>query len=93
MAEIGISIAAKTAKYTVDPIARQYGYMWNYKSNIENLEKQFQILQSSRDMVQHSVNEATSNGEEIEHVVNWLDSTKKMMDEAAEIITNIELTA
>ncbi|TXG69453.1 hypothetical protein EZV62_004388 [Acer yangbiense] len=89
MAEIGLSVAAKTAEYTVDPIARQLGYMWDYKSNFQNLEKQVQKLQSRRDIVQHAIDEATNNGEEIEkHVVNWLDNVKKMIDEAAEIITD-----
>ena len=89
MAEIGLSVAAKTAEYTVDPIARQFGYRWDYKSNFQNLEKQVQKLQSRRDIVQHAIDEATYNGEEIEkHVVNWLDNVKKMIDEAAEIITD-----
>ncbi|KAL5751618.1 hypothetical protein ACOSQ2_022125 [Xanthoceras sorbifolium] len=89
MAEIGISVAAKTAEYTVDPIARQVGYMWNYKTNFDNLDKQLQKLQSRRVMVQHSVDEATRNGEEIEqHVVNWLDNVKKMIDESTEIFTD-----
>ncbi|KAL5825699.1 hypothetical protein ACOSQ3_021762 [Xanthoceras sorbifolium] len=89
MAEIGISVAAKTAEYTVDPIARQVDYMWNYKTNFDNLDKQVQKLQSRRDMVQHSVDDATRNGEEIEqHVVNWLDSVNKMIDESTEIVTD-----
>ncbi|TXG69451.1 hypothetical protein EZV62_004386 [Acer yangbiense] len=89
MAEIGISVAAKTAEYTVDPIARQFGYMWDYKSNFQNLEKQVQMLKNRRDTVQHSIDDATKNGEEIEkHVANWLDNVKKMIDEAAEIITD-----
>ncbi|KAL5823786.1 hypothetical protein ACOSQ4_021686 [Xanthoceras sorbifolium] len=89
MAEIGISVAAKTAEYTVDPIARQVDYMWNYKTNFDNLDKQLKKLQSRRDMVQHKVDEATRNGEEIEHdVVNWLDNVKKMIDESTEIVTD-----
>ncbi|KAL5756993.1 hypothetical protein ACOSQ2_021739 [Xanthoceras sorbifolium] len=89
MAEIGISVAAKTAEYAVDPIARQVGYMWDYKTNFDNLDKQLKKLQSRRDMVQHSVDEATRNGEVIEqHVVNWLDNVKKMIDESTEIVTD-----
>ncbi|KAL5756984.1 hypothetical protein ACOSQ2_021730 [Xanthoceras sorbifolium] len=89
MAEIGISVAAKTAEYTVDPIARQVGYMWNYKTNFDNLDKQVKKLQSRRDIVQHKVDEATRNGEQIEqHVVNWLDNVKKMIDESTEIVTD-----
>ncbi|KAL5825459.1 hypothetical protein ACOSQ3_021522 [Xanthoceras sorbifolium] len=89
MAEIGISVAAKTAKYAVDPIARQVGYMWNYKSNFDNLDKQLQRLRSRSAMVQHSVDDATRNGEEIEqHVVNWLDNVNRMIDESTEIVTD-----
>ncbi|KAL5825716.1 hypothetical protein ACOSQ3_021779 [Xanthoceras sorbifolium] len=89
MAEIGISVAAKTAEYAVDPIARQVGYMWNYKTNFDNLDKQLKKLQIRRVVVQDKVDEATRNGEEIyQHVVNWLDNVKKMIDESREIVTD-----
>ncbi|KAL5825710.1 hypothetical protein ACOSQ3_021773 [Xanthoceras sorbifolium] len=89
MAEICFAVAAKAAEYTVDPIARQVGYMWNYKINFDNLDKQLKKLQSRRDMVQHKVDEATRNGEKIEqHVVNWLDNVKKIIDESTEIVTD-----
>ncbi|TXG69585.1 hypothetical protein EZV62_004520 [Acer yangbiense] len=89
MAEVGISIAAKVAEYTVDPLVTQLGYMWKYKSNFKNLEKQVQKLEGTHAMVQHSVEEATRNGEEIERkVVNWLDNVKEINEEATKIIEN-----
>ncbi|KAL5823703.1 hypothetical protein ACOSQ4_021603 [Xanthoceras sorbifolium] len=88
MAEAVINVAADQAvRPLVDSIATQLGYIWNYKTNFDNLEKQVQELQGRRDMVQHAVEEAKRNGEEIERqVVNWLDSVNKMIDEATEIV-------
>ncbi|KAL5756997.1 hypothetical protein ACOSQ2_021743 [Xanthoceras sorbifolium] len=88
MAEAVISVPAEiAAKHAVDSIATQVGYFCNYKTNFENLDKQLKNLKCRRDAVQHAVEEATRNGDEIEQqVVNWLDSMNKMIDEAAEII-------
>ncbi|KAL5825621.1 hypothetical protein ACOSQ3_021684 [Xanthoceras sorbifolium] len=93
MADAVISVLAEEAvRSLVDSIATQLGYMWNNKTNFDNLDlfhldKQLQKLQGRRDMVQHAAEEATRNGEETEQqVVNWLDSVNKMIDEAAEII-------
>ncbi|KAL5825721.1 hypothetical protein ACOSQ3_021784 [Xanthoceras sorbifolium] len=88
MAEAFISAPAEIAtKHAVDSIATHVGYICNYKTNFENLEKQLQNLKCRRDSVQHAVEQATRNGDEIEQqVVNWLDSVSKMIDEAAEII-------
>ncbi|KAL5825648.1 hypothetical protein ACOSQ3_021711 [Xanthoceras sorbifolium] len=88
MADAVISVVAEQAvRPLVDSIATQLGYIWNYNTNFDNLDKQLQKLQGRRDMVQHTVEEAKRNGEEIEQqVVNWLDSVNKMIDEATEII-------
>ncbi|KAL5823635.1 hypothetical protein ACOSQ4_021535 [Xanthoceras sorbifolium] len=88
MAEAVISVATEqAARPLVDSVITQLGYIWNYKTNFDNLDKQLQKLHSRREMVKHSVDEATRNGEEIEqHVVNWLDSVEKINAEATEII-------
>ncbi|KAL5825649.1 hypothetical protein ACOSQ3_021712 [Xanthoceras sorbifolium] len=88
MAEAVITVATEQAvRPLVDSISTQLGYIWNYKTNFDNLEKEVQKLQGSREAMKHAVEEATRNGEEIEQqVVNWLDSVNKMIDEAAEII-------
>ncbi|KAL5823718.1 hypothetical protein ACOSQ4_021618 [Xanthoceras sorbifolium] len=88
MAEAVITVATEQAvQPLVDSISTQLGYIWNYKTNFDNLEKQVQMLQGRREAMKHRIEEATRNGEEIEQeVVNWLDSVNKMIDEASEII-------
>ncbi|KAK2640660.1 hypothetical protein Ddye_028455 [Dipteronia dyeriana] len=91
MVEIAMSVATKIAEYLVMPIARPFNYVWNYKSNFENLEMEVEKLKVRRDTVQHTVDEARRNAEEIEeHVNNWLDRVKTMTDEASEVIEENE---
>ncbi|KAL5836756.1 hypothetical protein ACOSQ3_013925 [Xanthoceras sorbifolium] len=87
MAEICISVAAKVAEYLVAPIARPSSYLWNYRSNLENLKNEVKKLEGTRDSVQHSVEDARRKGEEIEnHVQSWLDSVNNIIDEASKVI-------
>ncbi|KAL5834350.1 hypothetical protein ACOSQ4_013847 [Xanthoceras sorbifolium] len=87
MAEICISVAAKVAEYLVAPIARPSSYLWNYRSNLENLKNEVKKLEGTRDSVQHSVEDARRKGEEIEnHVQSWLDSVNNINDEASKVI-------
>ncbi|KAK3219322.1 hypothetical protein Dsin_013292 [Dipteronia sinensis] len=88
MAEAVISVATEEAvRPLLDSIATQLGYIWNYKTNFENLEGQHQKLKDTLVQVQHSVEEAESKGEEIEQkVVKWLNSAEKIIAEVTEII-------
>ncbi|KAL5825555.1 hypothetical protein ACOSQ3_021618 [Xanthoceras sorbifolium] len=88
MADAVISVLAEEAvRPLVDSITTQLGYIWNYRTNFDNLDKQLQKLQGRRDTVQHEVDEETRNGKEIElPVMNWLDSVEKMNAEGTEII-------
>ncbi|KAL5767222.1 hypothetical protein ACOSQ2_014005 [Xanthoceras sorbifolium] len=87
MAEICISVAAKVAEYLVASIARPSSYLWNYRSNLENLKNEVKKLEGTRDSVQHSVEDARRKGEEIEnHVQSWLDSVNNIIDEASKVI-------
>ncbi|KAK0600149.1 hypothetical protein LWI29_012200 [Acer saccharum] len=90
MVEIAISVAAKTAEYFVDPIARPFRYLWNYKTNFEKLENEVKKLQARIDTVQCSV----SAGEDpLPDVKFWQENVKKIIDEASELINedNLEL--
>ncbi|KAL5786664.1 hypothetical protein ACOSQ2_009056 [Xanthoceras sorbifolium] len=88
MADIAISVAAKVAEYLVGPITRPFSYLWNYKSNLENLKNEVKKLEGTRDSVQHSVEDARRNGEEIEkHVQSWLDSVNNIIDKASKLIS------
>ncbi|TXG66092.1 hypothetical protein EZV62_007367 [Acer yangbiense] len=88
MVEIAISVAAKLAEFLVAPIVLPFSYIWNYKTNFQNLETEVGKLKVKQDEVQHLVDDARRNGEEIEqHVIDWLDTVKKKVDEvSSEII-------
>ncbi|TXG66098.1 hypothetical protein EZV62_007373 [Acer yangbiense] len=88
MVEIAISVAAKVAEYLVAPIVRPFSYIWNYKTNFQNLETSVEKLKGKQDDVQQLVDDARRNGEEIQqHVNDWLDTAKKKVDDAlSEII-------
>ncbi|OMP06325.1 hypothetical protein COLO4_08188 [Corchorus olitorius] len=67
------SLAGKVADYTVAPIARQVGYLFNYKGKCEKLKAQLEKLEAATQKVQQHVDEANRNGENIfEYVDTWL---------------------
>ncbi|KAF3456996.1 hypothetical protein FNV43_RR01653 [Rhamnella rubrinervis] len=55
---------AKMADYTVVPIARQVGYLYFYKSNLDELKTQIENLMHVRKRLQDSVDQALGNGED-----------------------------
>ncbi|XP_022718920.1 disease resistance protein At4g27190-like [Durio zibethinus] len=79
------SLATKAAEYTVDPIARQVSYLFKHESKFQNLKNQLQKLKDAREIVQHSVDEANRNAEQIFPCVNrWLTTVnEKISDQAA----------
>jgi len=76
-----ISIVAKVAELLVVPIKRQIGYVLNCNTNIQNLKNEVEKLTDARTRVNHSIEEARRNGEEIEvEVFNWLGSVDGVID-------------
>ncbi|KAI9184937.1 hypothetical protein LWI28_002640 [Acer negundo] len=91
MVEIATAVAGKVAEYLVDPVVHQLSYFWDYKSNFKNLENAVRKLNGRRDTVEHLVEASRRNGEEIEqHVKSWIDSAKKINDEASLVIQENE---
>ncbi|RVW53214.1 Disease resistance protein [Vitis vinifera] len=87
MAEILISIAAKVAEYLVAPIVRPLGYLFNYRSNLDNLEEQVDKLGDARERRQRDVDDANRQGDEIEpDVQKWLTRTEGIIQTAKELI-------
>ncbi|PNX70818.1 disease resistance protein, partial [Trifolium pratense] len=82
-----ISIAGKAAEFMVEPIGRQFGYILYYKRNLAKMKTYVQNLEGIKDIVQHTVDEARRNGEEIENIVqNWLRLVDETVAEAKRLI-------
>ena len=85
--EIVFSVAAKVSEYLVNPIALQLGYLFNYRSNIEDLSQQVEKLRDEKARHQHSVDEAIRNGHKIEHdVCNWLTRADGFIEDACKFL-------
>jgi Leucine-rich repeat (LRR) protein len=80
MENIVIEIAKQIVDYTVRPVGRWLCYSFHYSSNIGSMKNQIEKLRDARDRMQHSVDAAIRNGEEIEGDV------KNCLKEANEII-------
>ncbi|XP_062081091.1 probable disease resistance protein At4g27220 [Humulus lupulus] len=80
---IATSIVAKIAEYTVAPVGRQLGYLFCYAGNVDYLKTRMQELKNARDRLQHRVEEAKNNCQEIEaDVQSWLSSVDRIFEEA-----------
>ncbi|TXG65713.1 hypothetical protein EZV62_006988 [Acer yangbiense] len=87
MVEIAISVAAKVVEFLVGPIARPFSYIWNYKTNFDNLKSEVWKLEGQKDTVQNSVDLARRNGDQIiPRVSDWLVRVEKITDEASVVI-------
>ncbi|XP_065856411.1 uncharacterized protein [Euphorbia lathyris] len=79
--------ATKVSNEAIDSVWRQIGYIWNYKSNIEDLEHQLVKLKAERQSMLNSMDEARRNGEEIEDTATiWLKSADDAIEAADEIL-------
>ncbi|KAF8395844.1 hypothetical protein HHK36_019798 [Tetracentron sinense] len=79
--EFLICVVEKMGDYLVAPIARQFGYLIYYNSNIENLRKEVEKLKNTRDGVQGLVDAAERNVEEIRaDVRKWLIDTDNIIE-------------
>ncbi|XP_050110252.1 probable disease resistance protein At4g27220 isoform X1 [Malus sylvestris] len=89
--EIIIAIASKIGQYLVKPIGREFGYLFNYHSNLESLRGEIKKLFDKKDGVQGLVDAAKRNGLIIKpDVQSWLqnvndDMVKKVLQFEVEI--------
>ncbi|XP_017622865.1 uncharacterized protein LOC108466970 isoform X1 [Gossypium arboreum] len=68
-------IVTKAVEYSIYPIINHVKYLSNHRKNVETLNDHAEKLKDARDRVQHSVDAALRNGEEIERDVNnWLSA-------------------
>ncbi|XP_022999581.1 probable disease resistance protein At4g27220 [Cucurbita maxima] len=77
--DIVISVVAKVGECMVKPIGRQMGYLIFYQSYVTDLEYQLSVLENTRRRVQHKVDEARRNAEDIlVDVQEWLIKVDKV---------------
>ncbi|KAJ9682447.1 hypothetical protein PVL29_018377 [Vitis rotundifolia] len=87
MVEIVFSVAAKVSEYLVDPVVRQLGYLFNYRTNIEDLSQEVEKLRDARARQQHSVDEAIRNGHKIEDdVCKWMTRADGFIQNACKFL-------
>ncbi|CAL0310216.1 unnamed protein product [Lupinus luteus] len=83
MASIAESFASKVADVIVGQVGYGIGFIFNYERNIDNLGANVEKLEEAKDVIQHSVDEATRKGEDIERMVNnWLERVDAILTEA-----------
>jgi Leucine-rich repeat (LRR) protein len=89
--EIVIAIAAKIVEYTVAPVGQWLCYSFRYSSNIGSVKNQVEKLRLARDSIQHSIDAAIRNGEEIEGEVNkWLKEVDEITELARKVLEGEE---
>ena len=87
MVDIVISVAAKVSELLVAPVVRQLGYLFNYRTNIEDLSEKVEKLRDARSSHQHSVDEAKRNGHAIEDGVSkWLTRSDGFIQDASNFL-------
>ncbi|XP_065876074.1 disease resistance protein At4g27190-like [Euphorbia lathyris] len=81
------AVVDRVTNEAIDSVWRQIGYIWNYKSNIQELEQQLLKLKAEKQSMLHSVDEARRNGEEIEDTATlWLKSADDAIEAADELL-------
>lgn len=72
--DVIILVASKIAEYTVVPIGCQFEYIVYYKGNLEGMKTMVQKLEGTKATLQHTIDDARGNGEDIENIVqNWMN--------------------
>lgn len=92
MAEaVGYAILGRIGGNLVDPIGRQFGYLFCFNRNIQNLQTQHDVLKATIEGVQLGVDEAHNNVRIVEPLAEaWLITANNKIAEAE---TSIESKA
>ncbi|KAF5463494.1 hypothetical protein F2P56_019401, partial [Juglans regia] len=82
--DIVIAVAAEIAKCTVRPVGQWLCYSCHYKSNMENLKELEKTLRDAKNRVQHNIDTASNNGDEIhDDVKTWLSKVDGIIHQLA----------
>ncbi|KAF7850501.1 hypothetical protein BT93_L5452 [Corymbia citriodora subsp. variegata] len=88
---VASNLVSKLGEYLFAPIGHQFGYVFSYKSYIEDLKNGVEKLDTARERVQHSIEEAMNNGKPIEKdIMNWLESVENKAKEAQSLLEHGE---
>ncbi|GLT82112.1 hypothetical protein SLE2022_005230 [Rubroshorea leprosula] len=86
------SILGKCFDYPVGYIKEHSDYVLSYESNIDNLLKQVRNLTNARERVQHDVDAAFRNAEEIQsHVSKWLDDVDDIIEKVKHLLPDEDI--
>ncbi|KAL3750265.1 hypothetical protein ACJRO7_011286 [Eucalyptus globulus] len=84
---VGVNLVSKLGEHLFAPIGRQFGYVLCYKSYVKDLKNEVKELESARERVQRSVDEARYDEKPIyTYVQDWLGSVTKEADEAQNLL-------
>ncbi|KAJ0097838.1 hypothetical protein Patl1_27538 [Pistacia atlantica] len=82
-----VSAVAPVGKWIAYPIGHQIKYAFNYKSNLEKLEKEVWKLKDAREELKGNVDAAEKNMEKIKHSVKvWQEKANSIIDEAENLV-------
>ncbi|XP_044477789.1 uncharacterized protein LOC123205055 [Mangifera indica] len=87
MAEAAVTAVIEVVKCLIGPIGRQFMYLYNYKTNFDNLEKKAGKLKNARDEVKTRVVAAENNVEKIKpNVKDWQGDVDSIIEETDKLI-------
>ncbi|KAH9752588.1 Disease resistance protein [Citrus sinensis] len=93
MVESIVTVVLEFLKCLAPPTERRFGYLRNYKANVENLKAEIDKLKDERRSIQHRVSEAERKGEKIEEKVEkWLVRANNTIEQSAKFIDDEETT-
>ncbi|KAI6706190.1 hypothetical protein NL676_009152, partial [Syzygium grande] len=88
---VASNLVSKLGEYLFAPIGRQFGYVLCYKSYIHDLRNGVQNLETVRERVQHSVQEAKNNGKPIENdIKKWQERVENEAKQARNLLNDGE---
>ncbi|XP_054780681.1 probable disease resistance protein At4g27220 isoform X2 [Prosopis cineraria] len=76
------AIFGKVFDVIVEPVTRQLGYLYYYRSNVQELGRCAEVLRAQRQSLTNRVRAAERNGENIDdQVTNWLENMEQKIAE------------
>ncbi|KAL6198118.1 hypothetical protein ACLB2K_027910 [Fragaria x ananassa] len=84
--DIGTTIVAKLAEYTIEPVVRQVGYVICYNKNLKKLQTRVGDLGGARESMKHVVETEERKGKKIEtEVQDWMTKVDQLTKEADDL--------